>query len=201
LIDASKVPNYNRLEWLVLFAGSLNSIQLPKVTFGLYSYRSIINQAMPFLIDGHNLIPQVPGLSLEAMDDEIQLIQYLQGFCRQSGKNVEVYFDNAPAGQARTQRYGCVKVHFIRTGRTADEAIIARLRGLGRGAKNWQVVSSDRRVATEARSFQAQVIPSSEFARSLLSVGREDRSKPEVDADLSLDPDEIDEWLDLFGGG
>ena len=37
---------------------------------------------MPYLIDGHNLIPKVAGLSLKAVDDEMQLIELLQEFCR-----------------------------------------------------------------------------------------------------------------------
>ena len=156
---------------------------------------------MPYLIDGHNLIPKVPGLSLESMDDEIQLIQQLQDFCRQSGKSVEVFFDNAPAGQARTQKYGRVKAHFIRAGRTADDAIIASLGSLGRAAKNWLVVSSDRQVAAAARSFHARVIPSDEFARSMMVVEPEIQSDPGIDSDLSLNQAEIDEWLYLFGDG
>ena len=28
---------------------------------------------MPYIIDGHNLIPNVPGLDLNKIDDEIQL--------------------------------------------------------------------------------------------------------------------------------
>jgi predicted RNA-binding protein with PIN domain len=156
---------------------------------------------MPYLIDGHNLIPKVPGLSLESLDDEIQLIQYLQGFCRRSGKKAEVYFDNAPPGQTRMQNYGRVKAHFVRAGRTADEAIIARLRNLGREARNWRVVSSDRQVVATARSFHAQVISSDEFARALTMVESEDHPDPSVDADLSIDSAEIDEWLRLFGDG
>lgn len=156
---------------------------------------------MPYLIDGHNLIPKLPGLSLRSMDDEVQLIQRLQEYCRQSRKNAEIYFDNAPPGQARTQGYGRVKAHFIRAGRTADEAIIARLRSLGRGAKNWRVVSSDRQVAAAARSLQAQVISSEAFAGTMLAAGPEDRDDPGVETDLSLDPAEVDAWLDLFNKG
>ena len=156
---------------------------------------------MPYLIDGHNLIPKIPGLSLKSLDDEIQLIQYLQVFCRQSGKSVEVYFDNAPAGQVGTQRYGRVKAHFIRAGRTADDAIIARLRKLGRSAKNWQVVSSDRQVAAAARSFYAQVVSSDEFASSMRSPEKEDLSDPGGDADVMLNTDEVDAWLELFNDG
>ena len=155
---------------------------------------------MPYLIDGHNLIPKVPGLSLKAMDDEIQLIQRLQAFCQAGGKNVEVYFDNAPAGQSGARNYGRVKAHFVRSGLTADQAILARLQGLGRGAKNWRVVSSDRQVAAAARAYQAQVISSEVFARSLASAGPEELADPGVEADLSLDEDEVEAWLELFGG-
>jgi hypothetical protein len=37
---------------------------------------------MPYLIDGHNLIPKLIGFSLRAMDDEEQLIPLLQTFSR-----------------------------------------------------------------------------------------------------------------------
>ncbi|MBP1702274.1 MAG: hypothetical protein H6Q38_1381, partial [Chloroflexi bacterium] len=37
---------------------------------------------MPYIVDGHNLIPKIPGLSLRAIDDEMQLIELLQEFCR-----------------------------------------------------------------------------------------------------------------------
>ncbi len=156
---------------------------------------------MPYLIDGHNLIPKVPGLSLRSMDDEIELIQKLQEFCRRSGKKVEVYFDNAPAGQARTQSFGRVKAHFVRSGRTADDAIISRLRNLGRSAQNWTVVSSDRQVQAGARGLRAKVVSSNEFAGFLITHQLDDGSDSATGADLTLNSAEIDEWLALFENG
>ena len=153
---------------------------------------------MPYLIDGHNLIPKLPGLSLKSMDDEIQLIERLQEYCRQSGKKAEVYFDNAAPGHAGTRAFGRVRAHFIRAGRTADEAIIARLRSLRREAKNWQVVSSDRQVAAAARSFHAQVISSEAFARGMQSTESEEIDDPGVKTDPTLDPEDVAAWLDLF---
>ena len=155
---------------------------------------------MPYLIDGHNLIPKIPGLSLKSIDDEIQLIQYLQDFCRQSGKNVEVYFDNAPAGQARTQNFGPVKAHFVHAGRTADDAIVDRLLKLGRASQNWTVVSSDRQVQASARAAHASVISSDEFVKLILSSQPGEDSDHGADAEISLSSVEIDEWMDLFGG-
>ena len=161
-------------------------------------YFPIINQAMPYLIDGHNLIPKLPGLSLKSLDDEIQLIQRLQEYCRQSGKKAEIYFDNAAPGQAGTRVFGRVKAHFVSAGRTADDAIIARLRSMRREAKNWQVVSSDRQVTAAARSFHAQVISSEAFAHTMHLVAPEEIADPGVQTDPTLCPEEVDDWLGLF---
>ena len=95
---------------------------------------------MPYLIDGHNLIPKVAGLSLKAVDDEMQLIELLQEFCR-IGASRWRYFDNSPPGQPGSGAFGPVTARFVREGRTADDAIAARLKRLGRSARNWTVVS------------------------------------------------------------
>ena len=44
---------------------------------------------MPYLIDGHNLIPKL-GLRLDSMDDEMELIAILQEFCRVERRQVDV---------------------------------------------------------------------------------------------------------------
>ena len=112
---------------------------------------------MPYLIDGHNLIPKL-GLRLDSVDDEMELIAILQEFCRIERRQVEVYFDGAPTHQAGTRKLGAVNAHFVRRGATADNAIRSRLKKLGRSAKNWIVVSSDRQVQAEARAAHAEVL-------------------------------------------
>lgn len=157
---------------------------------------------MPYLIDGHNLIPKIPGLSLQAIDDEVQLIKLLKVFCRQQRKRVDVYFDNAPAGHSRTRKFGSVTAHFVRQGATADAAIYARLRSLGRSARNWTVVSSDREVQAAARAAHAQVASSEVFAQELEQPASETTiapSGPGSDANLALSQEEVDDWLRLFG--
>ena len=114
---------------------------------------------MPYLIDGHNLIPKL-GLRLESLDDEMELIAILQEFCRMTRKGADVYFDGAPAPHAGTRKYGSVSAHFVRLGSSADEAIRRRLKSLGKSAKNWPVVTSDRQVQAEARAAQAGIITS-----------------------------------------
>ena len=152
---------------------------------------------MPYLIDGHNLIPKIPGLSLRSIDDELQLVNLLQDFCRQQQKNAEVFFDNAPVGYAKTQKFGKVKAHFVRRGLTADSALIKRLKQLRGEARNWVVVSSDHAIQAAARQARAQVLPSEVFAR-LIQQQTEMKSG---DATKKLEgvDDDINEWLKLFG--
>ena len=121
---------------------------------------------MPYIVDGHNLIPRV-GLRLNDLDDEMALVEMLREFCRVKKKRVEIYFDGAPPGQNGTRKFGYVTAHFIRKGRTADDAIRDRLRKMGNSAKNWTVVSSDREVLNSARSVYAKRVLSDEFAQSV----------------------------------
>jgi predicted RNA-binding protein with PIN domain len=154
---------------------------------------------MPYIIDGHNLIPKVPGLRLEAMDDEMQLVEMLQEFCRLRGKQADVFFDNAPPGGSRARNFGRVIARFARQGTTADDAIRARLARLGKAARNWTVVSSDQAVQASARAAQAHYISSEAFAELLVGTLDETQADLGEDEDTRLDPDELDDWLHLFG--
>ncbi len=149
---------------------------------------------MPFLIDGHNLIPRT-GLRLDSLDDELELIRLLQEYCRLSRSQVEVYFDNAPAGQPSKQKHGMVTAYFVRKPLIADEAIRQRIAKLGSAAKNWTVVSSDRRVQAEARSAKAKVLTSDEFARQVRLI-LQNRSTTAKESAMS--EKELNDWLEMF---
>ncbi|MBM4425607.1 MAG: NYN domain-containing protein [Chloroflexi bacterium] len=152
---------------------------------------------MPYLMDGHNLIPKI-GLRLDNPDDEMELVRILQDFSRVKRQPIEVYFDGAPPGQAGMRKLGTVRAHFIRLGQTADAAIRARLTSMGKAAKNWTVVSSDREVKSSARIHQAQHISSEEFVkliRAALSA-----STPTSADEKPIPAKEVEEWLNLFGG-
>jgi predicted RNA-binding protein with PIN domain len=152
---------------------------------------------MPYLIDGHNLIPKL-GLRLDSMDDEMELVAVLQEFCRLERKQVEVYFDGAPTPQAGTRKLGSVTAHFVQLGTTADNAIRNRVKRLGKAAKNWTVVSSDRQVQAEARAAQAEVISSDTFAGLLKQA---QTSAPKRVEDRKLSQQEVDDWLEFFKKG
>jgi hypothetical protein len=154
---------------------------------------------MPYLIDGHNLIPKIPGMDLGAVDDENQLIELLQEFCRQSRKQVEVIYDNAPAGQPRVRTYGLVLARFARTGQTADELIRHHLQRQAGAARNWTVVSSDHQVQGWARAVRAQVLSSEDFALLLMQTLQQSQLTPRPEGEEGMSSDEIDDWLTLFG--
>lgn len=152
---------------------------------------------MPYLIDGHNLIPKV-GLRLDSLDDEMELITILQEFCRVErtpAGQVEVFFDGAPAAQAGTRKLGAVTANFVRLGTTADDAIRKRLKSLGKSARNWTVVSSDHQVQAEARAARAEIISSDSFAGTLKQARD---SAPKPNPEKKLTQKEIDDWLKLF---
>ena len=154
---------------------------------------------MAYLIDGHNLIPRMPGIQLSDPDDEEQLIHLLQEFCRLGRKKVEVFFDRAPAGKSGTQQYGQVKAIFVRSGSTADEAIMARLKHLGKRSRNYTVVSSDRQVQQAARASHAQVLPSEQFAAEWANLIMEE---PGLDPrNRLLSKEEMTAWEALFKHG
>ena len=152
---------------------------------------------MPYLIDGHNLIPKL-GLRLDSIDDEMELVAILQEFYKQDRKPIEVYFDGAPPAQAGTRKLGTVTAHFVRLGSTADNAIRDRLKSLGKSAKNWTVISSDRQVQAEATAMRAEIVSSDSFA-AMLKHRRDSAPKPQPDRKLS--DTEIDEWMRLFQKG
>ena len=153
---------------------------------------------MSYLIDGHNLIPKKPGMSLRALDDEIELIHRLQVFCREERKNVEVFFDQAAPGQAGIQKHGLVSAHFVRAPQTADQAIENRLQRLGRKATQYTVVSSDHAVQNAARRSHARVISSEDFARQLRVKRRPPKEQDDERDYPSLSAEEVSEWEKLF---
>lgn len=149
---------------------------------------------MPYIIDGHNLIPNIPGIQLDDLEDEKQLIEILQGFCQRNRKDVTVYFDRAATGHANAKSFGRLTARFVRAEITADEAIMRHLKRLGNEARNWTVVSSDHEVQNAAKRSQARILSSQDFAMQLISSQFEKTSGDSP----KLSKSEVDDWLSLF---
>ena len=153
---------------------------------------------MRLIIDGHNLIPNIPTITLSDLDDEIKLIQILQRYANQRRARIEVFFDKAPSSKARIEDHGNVEAHFIHQDSSADQAIKSRIKDLGKRAKNWTVVSSDRDILAEAKSYRCRVIRSADFAKELLKEPVPDTLEAEKDTDPEVSSQDIDYWLDQF---
>lgn len=152
---------------------------------------------MIYIIDGHNLIPKLPGLSLETVDDELRLIERLQVFCRIQRATVQVFFDRAPAGFSGVRSFGAVRAHFVPQGTTADDAIARHLQRLGKNARGQGLVSSDRRVQAEGKSAGAQVISSESFAALVLAAEAKAVEITRTE-EKNLSAREVEDWLDFF---
>ena len=153
---------------------------------------------MRILIDGHNLIPKLPGLSLSEIDDEKRLIEKLQVYSREKRCQVDVFFDRAPTGFTGARRYGSVSAHFIHQSKTADDAIQAYLLQAGKSARNLAVVSSDHQVQAAARTAHATVISSEDFSRALAS--QEMASSEHNPAGKGAQSEDLAYWEAVFGG-
>jgi predicted RNA-binding protein with PIN domain len=150
---------------------------------------------MPYLIDGHNLIGALPGLTLTDPEDERKLVEVLEEFGRSTRRKSVAYFDRGRPGMGPLSRSGrMVKAHFIPEPLRADDAILDFLRGR-KDARHFTVVSSDSEVRSRARRAGAKVISSEQFAREVqraLKMRRKEKPPEE--------PEDIQHWLDLFDG-
>jgi predicted RNA-binding protein with PIN domain len=150
---------------------------------------------MPFLIDGHNLIGHMPGMSLADPEDEAVLVQALAAFCRRTRSKAVVYFDRGAIDSGSGTAAGAVQVRFVRPPRTADDAIVEHVQSLRGEAANWTVVTSDRALRQAVRQAGARHQPSPEFARRLAPpAGRQDPAEKPPDPL----PGEVQGWMDLF---
>ena len=153
---------------------------------------------MPLLVDGHNLIGQIPGIKLSDADDEGKLVMLLRRYSTaKRSRQVVVVFDHGVYGHPQTlDGYG-VSCHFARSPQDADAQLIKRIRALKR-PRDWTLVTSDRQVVRAAQEYGVRVISSHEFARRLLAPSQP-AAAPDEQRDIRQSEAQIDEWLRLFG--
>ncbi len=154
------------------------------------------NNRMQYIIDGHNLIPNIRGLTLSDLDDEQALVNLLTPFLRAKKSRAMVFFDRAAAGQAGQRNYGLIKAVFVPAGQTADSAIASYIRQLGGASQNHTLVSSDRAVQASARAYHTSVLTSQEFSQMLQHFYEQDPKTETPEQELS--PEEVKQWEDLF---
>lgn len=158
---------------------------------------------MKWLIDGHNLIPKM-GLSLRAETDEASLLERLNEYARLTGRTIEVYFDRGRNGTAHEETVGTIRVHFASERTSADAALIYRVSKMKRN-DSITVVTSDRSVQVQVRSFGARVISAEAFAAEVEEAFRNPPkrwTRPQAQRDEPrLSDDEIAFWAGIFSSG
>ncbi len=152
---------------------------------------------MSYLIDGHNLIGQLPDLALDDPDDEAKLVQRLIGWSARTRRQCVVVFDAGLPGGTSRMSTKTVRVVFASHMSSADKVIIDRIYK-EKNPKNWTVVSSDNGVLDIAKRQGMQTLKSSEFARIL---ERPVPIRPDAGEAIhvNLSDAEVEEWLKLFG--
>jgi predicted RNA-binding protein with PIN domain len=149
---------------------------------------------VPIIIDGHNLIGRLPGISLHDPDDEEKLVRLLTSYQARTGKKITVVFD--PGGGfalPQSRRVGGIHIVFAPHGSSAD-AVIARRVQRSRNPRNWSVVTSDRDLARAVAKGGAQVLSAEAFAQELATPS----AAPPDWKDIPPSPDEVASWLAMF---
>jgi len=150
---------------------------------------------VPYLIDGHNLIAKIPGLSLDDPHDEAKLVERLKGFMARKRRRCTVVFDGGlPGGTSRDLSTHSVKAVFAHGGTTADRIIIERIRD-ARNPAGLIVVSADREILAVAERRGARTVSPEAFAAELAAPPAPHDSDPNP----HVSPDEVEHWLRVFG--
>ncbi len=151
---------------------------------------------MPYLIDGHNVIGQTRGLSLEDPDDEAKLAALVRRFCAHYKRRATLIFDGGLPGGVSPMSNADVTVVFASDRHTtADDLLLNRIRD-ERHPRGLIVVTSDRKIANAARERRMTVVASAEFGRLLLKAGGAARAASAKVTGLGRE--EVAEWEAVF---
>jgi predicted RNA-binding protein with PIN domain len=156
---------------------------------------------MPYLIDGNNLIGNIPDLSLGDRESRSQLVSRLRKYQRIKNTRVVVVFDGAPEMSliAGSADQGPLSVLFPEPGRSAD-TLIEEIIGKETDLRRFFVVSSDREIRYSARKHGAKSLDCAEFHRDLKKALREYREDSELQKEVeSPTPLEVRQWKEVFG--
>ena len=152
---------------------------------------------MPLLVDGHNLIGQIPTIKLSDPDDEGNLVMLLRRYSTaKHGRQVVIVFDHGVYGHPlKLDGYG-ITCYFARSPQDADTQLIKRLHALKR-PRDWTLVTSERQIVRVAVELKVKVISAHDFARQLLAPAAQAAPLDEK-RDRQLSAAEVEEWMEIF---
>jgi predicted RNA-binding protein with PIN domain len=153
-----------------------------------------------FLVDGHNLIGQMPDIALDDPDDEGKLVDQLHRFVlRYPRHQVTVVFDGGTYGHPHSRDPQRVRTIFAHSPGDADSRLIRILEACSNPAGH-TLVTADRAVRTAANTHAIKTMPPAEFIILLNSPAPRRHThhrptRPEPKQPRSA----VDEWLQIFG--
>lgn len=157
---------------------------------------------MRYLIDGHNLIAQLPDINIEDDHDEAELVIKLRGFCVRTRKQVTVVFDGGlPGGFSPTLSNSTVTVKFASAERmTADQVLLGMIRKL-KNPKGYTLVSSDQEILDAALAVGMPILRIPQFIALLKPPSPQDAKTRRAEAaknNPQMSASEVEEWLKIF---
>lgn len=152
---------------------------------------------MRYLIDGHNLIAQLPDLDLEDPHDEAKLVYKLRSFAARTGNKITVVFDGGlPGGVSKPLTNSKVQALFASSQRlTADQILLQQIRK-AKDPKQFILVSSDREIVSVAEGRKMPCITAHEFIVHLYAKKRPQSEEKSTNPIVSKD--EVEAWLKIF---
>ncbi|MCL4880149.1 MAG: NYN domain-containing protein [Anaerolineae bacterium] len=155
-----------------------------------------------YLIDGHNLIAQMPDIDLADPDDEMKLVLKLRSFAARSAKNIRmtVVFDTGiPGGIEKSLSNSRVTARFAAAEHSSADNVLRSLIEKAANPAAYTLVSSDQELAEIARQKKMSVLSAQEFITQMHAPAqKQQRLSEEKKDNPSLSKAEVDEWLKIF---
>lgn len=156
---------------------------------------------MPYLIDGNNLIGQMPNLHLSDKGSKRQLVEQLAIFRDAKKTKIILVFDGPmdPDLLGENFRQKEFTILWPDLGESADSLIKKQI-NKQTDLRHFYVVSSDRELQDFARKNKAKNINCEAFHKLLSKTLKGYRAAQAMKKkDTPLTSLEVDQWLDIFG--
>lgn len=154
---------------------------------------------MNLLVDGHNLIGQIPSMRLSDPDDEWKLVLLLRRYAvRTRGRQVIVVFDRGVSGHPHNLNGYGVTAIFARSPEDADAELIRRINAIRR-PQEWAVVTADRQVARAAATRNIRVYDARKFAAQIVPPRPQAPPPMPEKPNVPLSKAQIEEWMQIMG--
>lgn len=155
---------------------------------------------MAFLIDGNNLIGQIPALNIKDPTSRNRLIFRLLIFQKVKKTRIILVFDGPPDLTLSENTFQEIpfSVHYPTFDEDAD-TVIKDIISKQTDLRQFHVVSSDREIQMYARTKGAKSLNCANFNQMLKRTMREHKKLAEMEKNTSTpSPLEVKHWVDIF---